>query len=318
MKHAKGIDVSKWQGDFNLSKLDPECKFVFIRVAYGDQKDPKFSSHWSKFEGELYRGAYLFFRPELSPEDQANTFFEAFKGGYDGELPPVIDIEPYNNDEIGNYQWQKNAKLLMDIIEQITGIKPMIYTRASFFDRVFGLGYSFWHDGVLHRGNWDEYALWVAHYTKKEKPIIPDAWSARGWDFWQYTDKGDGIANGAESKELDLNYFYDDDEALDDYVMSSPIGDDWPNEHPEPDPNPDHDEPNPVKKYYIVSGGNLCMRSYPEVKDGNVMGWFKTGSIAYVGDVVEHENGDVWGKLQGQDLWFAIKHKGVTYAIDNK
>jgi len=58
---------------------------------------------------------------------------------------------------------------------------------------------------------WRQFPLWLAHYGVT-LPTIPKPWLA--YTFWQYTDSGDGLRFGAESKELDMDVFAGDEAAL--------------------------------------------------------------------------------------------------------
>jgi GH25 family lysozyme M1 (1,4-beta-N-acetylmuramidase) len=49
----------------------------------------------------------------------------------------------------------------------------------------------------------ENFRLAVANYTAALKPTLPFGWS--DWLFWQYSAKGDGIAHGVKSKEIDMD-----------------------------------------------------------------------------------------------------------------
>ena len=65
-------------------------------------------------------------------------------------------------------------------------------------------------------------------------PRIPAPWTA--WTFWQYTDKGNGLQYGAESLNIDLNYFNGDEEAFNERfkIDTTPTP-------PDPQPEPTED-----------------------------------------------------------------------------
>ncbi len=54
------------------------------------------------------------------------------------------------------------------------------------------------------------------------KPKELEPWKSAGktWTFWQYTQNGDGLAYGAESKSIDLNWFNGDLDALKKFASS--------------------------------------------------------------------------------------------------
>src|SRR5437016_2485553 len=74
---------------------------------------------------------------------------------------------------------------------------PVIYTRADFW-RTVG-----------NPAGFSNYKLWVAHYTKKPRPVLPHGWS--DYAFWQYTDSG--MALGVHGA-CDMNRFNGDNSAL--------------------------------------------------------------------------------------------------------
>jgi len=83
-------------------------------------------------------------------------------------------------------------------MERLSGKKPIIYTGAFF-----------WESYGTQADVWKNYPLWIASYSTQEymeynlARLTP--WDK--WTFWQYSSKGDGIAFGAESLNLDMNYF---------------------------------------------------------------------------------------------------------------
>jgi hypothetical protein len=71
-----GIDVSYYQGDITWQRVRRAgVQFAFIRAYDGtDVFDVKFVANWSGAkQAGLLRGAYQFFRPELSALDQADA-----------------------------------------------------------------------------------------------------------------------------------------------------------------------------------------------------------------------------------------------------
>jgi GH25 family lysozyme M1 (1,4-beta-N-acetylmuramidase) len=55
--------------------------------------------------------------------------------------------------------------------------------------------------------------LWLANYSKTPASVYP--WSK--WDFWQFTNRLDGLAFGAESRMIDADYFNGSLEELKNY-----------------------------------------------------------------------------------------------------
>jgi hypothetical protein len=83
-------------------------------------------------------------------------------------------------------------------MEKLCGKNPIIYTGAFF-----------WNAYGTQADVWKNYPLWIASYSDeaymldKMKDLTP--WD--NWHFWQFTSKGDGKKFGAESLDLDKNWF---------------------------------------------------------------------------------------------------------------
>ena len=203
-----GIDVSHWQDDKSTAqKIDFKkakaagAEFVFIKVSERGSIDRDFEFNWkaAKTAG-LLRGGYHFLRWTLSGSLQARIFCDIMKDD-PGELPPVADFEAPNYGDI----YPSNALLaqFLEVVESTTKRIPIIYTSPGYWNI----------HGKIKGTNkiddkWKYYPLWIAHYTKADKPTIPPPWL--DWLFWQYSAKGDGLKYGAESKSIDLNWFNGD------------------------------------------------------------------------------------------------------------
>lgn len=197
-----GIDVSVWQDDNSTAQMmdfekakQAGTKFVFIKASERGGVDPDFVNNWKNAkEAGLPRGAYHFLRWDLSGLMQARVFCALLKDD-PGELPPVADFEAPAKNGIS----PSNAILaqFLEAVESETGKRPMIYTSPGF-----------WNPNGSTDQKWAYYPLWIAHYTAAQNPIVPKPWT--DWTFWQYTDKGDGLKFGAESKGLDMNRYNGD------------------------------------------------------------------------------------------------------------
>lgn len=191
-----GIDVSKWQGTINWTKVaGAGVKFAIIRVSDGKNTiDAKFESNWAGAKAQgIVVGAYQFFRPSQDPIVQADILLDKMGTLQPGDLPPVIDVE--DNGGMSSSAVAAAVKKWIDHVEAATGVKPIVYT-----------GRYFWQDYVKSTA-WSDYNLWIAHYTNG-CPNIPSQWS--NWAMHQYSESGSvpGISGG-----VDMNRFngtYDD------------------------------------------------------------------------------------------------------------
>lgn len=210
----QGIDVSHWQNDKSTpQKMDfgkavkNGAKFVFIKVSERGAIDRDFEYNWQAAKAAgLLRGGYHFLRWDLSGLLQARIFCDIMAED-PGELPPAADFEAPNQGSI----YPSNALLEQFLIEveSRTRKRPILYTSPGYWNIHGRNKYTKQHDD-----KWAYFPLWVAHYVKNfdvniSKPEALDPWKrlGRSWTFWQYTQSGDGLAFGAESKGIDVNLF---------------------------------------------------------------------------------------------------------------
>jgi lysozyme len=188
---TRGIDVSKWQGTINWTKVKAAgVQFAFIRVSDGaNTPDARFAANWTGAKSAgVIRGAYQFFRPNQSITTQANMMINAIGVHRAGDLPPVIDIEDHGG--LSPATLAARARIWVDKVHAAVGVRPIVYT-----------GKYFWRDEVGSPASFGPNPLWIAQYTSL-CPDIPAPWTR--WTFWQYTDAG--TVNGI-SGPVDTNRF---------------------------------------------------------------------------------------------------------------
>lgn len=199
-----GIDISSWQGDIDLSKLDID--FVICKatesVSYVnplcDGKIQQAKSLGMKYGFYHFAGGY-------DPIAEANFFIDNCKG-YFNEGIPVLDFEA---DAITRWGSDGARSFLQRVLE-VTGVRPIIYMSQS----------------ITQELNWSkvapEFGLWVAAYPNISHPGLNfDAdfgKSIAPWDFmaiWQYCSDGriDGYGG-----DLDLNIAFMDEAGWNSYA----------------------------------------------------------------------------------------------------
>lgn len=169
---APGIDVSHWQGviDWQAVAADGQ-QFAYLKATdpeFGAGKiDGKFEANrlGCRTAGVLW-GAYHFFRPLYGALSQAEDFLRALAGDW-GDLRPALDVEY-------GLPTEAQMRIWLERVESATGKRPIIYTRASFWNEI----------GNPPLG---DYGLWVASY-RENHPILPAGW--QDYLIWQYTDRG--------------------------------------------------------------------------------------------------------------------------------
>lgn len=198
-----GIDISKWNGNWNAEKAKQAgAAFVFIKASQATFTDSRFRENWRKAkEAGLLRGAYHYLDYSKPGEEQANYFANLLRED-PGELPPVVDYEEKRNDNNPAIALQflkaflNTLKSRTEIFEDAPYKAPMIYTSPAFW-ALYG--------DKTDREYWWQFPLWLAHWTTSSTPQVPAPWSM--WTFWQFTSKGPGDVFGVESLAIDLNRF---------------------------------------------------------------------------------------------------------------
>jgi GH25 family lysozyme M1 (1,4-beta-N-acetylmuramidase) len=194
----KGIDVSYYQGAIDWSRVKASgVEFAIIRVSDGSNfVDPRFQENWRNAKAAgVKRGAYQFFRSNKDPIVQADLLLEQMGALEDGDLPPVIDVE--STDGQSSATIQAKVQRWLDRVEDVLGVKPIIYT-----------GPYFWRDQVKGGAAFAAYPLWVAHYGTT-CPLVPEPWTR--FTFHQFTDAG---RHPGISGNVDTNTFAGDRAAL--------------------------------------------------------------------------------------------------------
>jgi len=127
-----GIDVSSHNGDIDFYKVKNEgYSFVIIKASEGDKHlDSMFSSNYTRAKANgLKVGAYHFFRKSTDGLNQAKNFLEAV-GWCQLDLPLIIDMEDWSNDDVNDDIAQKNFDAMVDNLRS-RGYKVMVYTNGD-------------------------------------------------------------------------------------------------------------------------------------------------------------------------------------------
>jgi lysozyme len=191
-----GIDVSKFQGDIDWSKVaDSGVKFAWIKATEGgDRADARFQANWTGAkQAGIPRGAYHFVywcRPPM--EEMA--FFEQNAPVEPDALPPVLDVEatptsPTCHRHLTEEGAIAEMKVMLEEMERHYGKRPIIYTTLDFYE------------AILSDGAFTDYPIWVR--STKYHPSVK--YGSRHWRFWQY--RSDGWIPGIRGR-VDQDAFY--------------------------------------------------------------------------------------------------------------
>jgi lysozyme len=175
MPEISGIDVSKWQGVINWPSVKAAgIQFAFIRASVGFKKDKFFPANWTESRGAgLVRGAYHYLLAGQDAGVQAELF-ASLAAIQPGDLPPVLDVEAIDNEQVSGKKVVQAVKTWVGVVEERTGRKPIIYTNPAYWNQ-------------LQTDDFGSSPLWVAHWGV-HKPTLPRGWET--WTFWQYSEKG--------------------------------------------------------------------------------------------------------------------------------
>jgi LysM repeat protein len=159
-----GIDVSRWQGDFNFSKAKAEgVKFAILRGAYSAPavefdggKDSKFGAYYTAAKREgLPVGVYQYSMARNVEDAQAEArYLHAYVlKGKTFELPIYIDVEDTVQRQLGKRLLTDIVKAWCEYLEE-RGYWVGIYSSTSFFS-------SYLYDDELQ-----SYAHWAAQWDE--------------------------------------------------------------------------------------------------------------------------------------------------------
>ena len=193
-----GLDVSDysckidWEEVKKMNSNGVRVRFVFMRATRGvSELDFQFEDNWEGAKAaKILRGAYHFYKYRHDPIDQAHYFLSKVKIE-SGDLPAVLDIEDdkkTDDSSLNKGDIIKGISAWLAIVEQETGIKPIIYTNLDYYKRYIAY-------------NFPNHKIWIANYNNMRGVKLPDG---RTWSIWQTSDKA--RCNGI-SEPIDFNIF---------------------------------------------------------------------------------------------------------------
>lgn len=198
-----GIDVSKWQGTINWSKVKADgIDFAFIRCgntslsSFAINADSKFATNVKNaYAAGIKVGVYYYSGATSATEakKEANYVLSQIKS-YKSKiaLPVVMDYETNGSDRI--YKCYKNTskstrtnfvKTFCSVLEN-AGFDGGVYASKAWLTDFFSMS------------SLTAYSSWVAQWASSTS-------YAYDYDFWQYSDSGD--INGI-SGYVDCNFWY--------------------------------------------------------------------------------------------------------------
>lgn len=182
---VKVIDVSKWQGSIDWSKVDADGAIIRIGVGTSDAKEGYWKQNIAGCEKyNIPFGVYLYSKAKSTSEAKAEANFTLSQiKGHTLSLPVFFDAEEKGTESVSKECADAFCKVITD-----AGYKAGIYCSESWFN-------SFIKATV--------YSPWIAKYSTKTPSIGQEMIG------WQYTSKGS--VNGIKGN-VDISYWYGEKE----------------------------------------------------------------------------------------------------------
>ncbi|MCR4815976.1 MAG: hypothetical protein K5842_02180 [Bacteroidales bacterium] len=167
-QRTRGIDVSKFQGTINWSKVakDSTITFVYVRATEGTSiQDAYYKSNISKAKkAGLLVGSYHVYSSKTTAYQQMGNLRKLIKKN-EQDLAPVLDIEGHHAGRL----YMERVDKLLELMEKEYGVKPVIYTS----ERVYKDHFS--------SKKYAKYHIFIANYRGYPKTRFT---------LWQYTETG--------------------------------------------------------------------------------------------------------------------------------
>lgn len=179
---VRGIDVSRWQGDFDW-RQHPGLSFGMAKATEFEFTDPEFGHNWDgmwayQADHRMPRFAYCFFHAGLDAVQQAEQLVLTVK--QHGLLPGdnfVLDLEATHKDGTNDglapaVVAERGITFLHTVNEMAPGHRVLVYSYPAFIKA----------GNCAHMDPW---FLWIANYLVAQPEVLPP-WSK--WTFWQDGD----------------------------------------------------------------------------------------------------------------------------------
>ena len=249
---SQGIDISRWQGEFDMDQAVAEgFRFAILKAGGGDDglyKDSRFEENYENAKRlGIPVGAYWFSKATSVERAilEANTFHELCLKGRQFELPVYMDVEHRAMLDLGKRKLTDIIHAFCQRLEEL-GYWAGIYSSQSFFS-------SYMIDEELQR-----YAHWVACWGKS------CSYQGNCFGMWQYGGETNQIrSNKVAGVVCDQDYMLVDYPAMIKARGLNGFG------LPEPEPDvPDSDTGEAVPEIWVPEGCGTYVRVYSLAEDG--------------------------------------------------
>jgi GH25 family lysozyme M1 (1,4-beta-N-acetylmuramidase) len=233
----QGIDISHWQGTISKttwgSIKDAGYDFVFMKATQGNSyNDPEFANNITRSTSKgLLAGPYHFceldtgYGDPTDPVTEANHFLSIIMPYYQtgSYLPPVADVERFPTG-LTTAQLQTLTstwvQAFSDRIYDALGVRPIVYNSLSKAN-------SYYTSSVA--GSHELWLAWWKGTGTTSPPVASDTPKWGIWQFWQWSDGADSIAQANPvpgiSGNVDRDVYYGNETQLNNLTVSSLVGD---------------------------------------------------------------------------------------------
>lgn len=207
---AMGIDVSKYQGTIDWSKVkESGVEFAMIRVGYRAKstgeifEDPTARYNMQEAQNAgIMIGAYFFSSAITQDEAKAEAAFtKDIIAKYRITYPVAYNCEDFQSSDSRQFGMDSAARtsLACAFLDEIAsgGYTPMFYASKGELE-----GSAQWDTGILS----SRYKIWVAQYPDQPYPTTTASSYSGVHDMWQYTSQGI-VAGISRKTDVNLAYF---------------------------------------------------------------------------------------------------------------
>ena len=202
-----GIDVSKWQGKIDWSKVkNAGIDFAVIRIGFRGENGKIYKDEYADYniqqasKNGILVGVYFFSTAVNTNEavEEAEWVKENIKH-YSVSLPVVYDCEGFHNSSSRMYNLS-NKQITDNALSFINKIKSLGYD-AMFYASKNDLETAFETNRIEANAK-----IWIAYFDGKIYPEAKNPQYSGKYSMWQYTNKG--VVNGV-SGDVDLVVSYE-------------------------------------------------------------------------------------------------------------
>jgi lysozyme len=165
---AQGIDVSKYQGKINWTKVakSKKVKFVYIRATEGATiQDGYYKTNVKAArKAGLLVGSYHVYSSKTTAYQQFANF-KSMVSKKNQDLIPVLDIEGHHSGRL----YMGRVDKLLELMEKEYGVRPVIYTSEKLYKTHFA------------SKKYSKYHIFIANYR---------GYPTTRFTLWQYTETG--------------------------------------------------------------------------------------------------------------------------------